>query len=114
MRREVGPVLDEMLLTIGVIEAALVDRTREDFGNDAILRLAVQRAIEIISEASRHIPDELLQRAPHIPWRSIRGMGNILRHEYHRIADDIIWHVAIDDLPRLKAVLSLHSMTAQR
>ena len=43
MTREIGPVLDEMLLTIGVIEAALVDRTREDFGNDAILRLLTRR-----------------------------------------------------------------------
>lgn len=47
----------------------------------------------------------MLRQAPGIPWRSIRGMGNILRHEYHRIADDVIWNVAAHDLPALKKAL---------
>ena len=67
MAREIGLILDEIFQTIGLIETALASRTREDFGNDDILRLAIQRAIEIISEASRHIPDELLRRTPDIP-----------------------------------------------
>lgn len=108
MAREIAVILDEVLEMIALIETALAGKTRGDFGTDDILRLALQRAIEIISEASRHMPDALLQHAPGIPWRSIRGMGNILRHEYHRIADDIIWNVATHDLPPLRtALLSL-------
>jgi uncharacterized protein with HEPN domain len=42
----------------------------------------VQRAIEIISEASRAIPDDLTNTQPDIPWRKIRGTGNVLRHDY--------------------------------
>ena len=61
----------------------------------------VQRALEIISEASRHLPDELLLIAPEIPWKQIRGIGNILRHEYHRLADSIVWSVVTDHLPQL-------------
>ena len=67
--------------------------------------MAVQRVLEIVSEASRHIPDDLLLAAPGIRWRQIRGIGNIVRHEYHQIADEVIWVVVTDDLPPLKAAI---------
>jgi uncharacterized protein with HEPN domain len=69
------------------------------------LRWIVQRAIEIISEASRAIPDELKQTRPEIPWPRVRGIGNILRHEYQGLSDPIIWRVATDELPRLKIAI---------
>lgn len=56
-----------MLETIALIETALAGKTREDLARNDILRLAIQRAIEIISEASRHIPDVLLLRLPTFP-----------------------------------------------
>jgi uncharacterized protein with HEPN domain len=58
MARDAAPVLHDILETIALIETALAGKSREDFGKDDILRLAIQRAIEIISEASRHIPDD--------------------------------------------------------
>ncbi|MCF3640064.1 DUF86 domain-containing protein [Rhizobium sp. TRM95111] len=54
----------------------------------------MQGALETVSEACRHIPDDLLLLAPDIPWKKIRGIGNVLRHEYHRIADDVIWRLS--------------------
>lgn len=42
---------------------------------------------------------------PEILWARIRGAGNVLRHEYHRIADDVIWTVVARDLPPLKAAI---------
>lgn len=89
MARDIELILNDILEMIAMIEKSLLEKTRSDFDGDDILRLAIQRAIEIISEASKHIPSKLLEHAPEIPWRSIRGMGNILRHEYHRIADDL-------------------------
>lgn len=91
MARDVTPALADILDAIELIEKALANKSREEFQHDQILKLAIQRAVEIISEASKHIPSELLQHAPEIPWRSIRAIGNILRHEYHHIADDVIW-----------------------
>ncbi len=69
------------------------------------LRWIVQRAIEIISEASRAIPDELKRTQPEIPWPQVRGIGNILRHEYQGLSDPIIWRVVTDELPQLKAAI---------
>jgi uncharacterized protein with HEPN domain len=57
------------------------------------MRRAVERELEIISEASRHIPADLQEVAPEVPWREIAGIGNVLRHEYQRVADKIVWNV---------------------
>lgn len=62
----------------------------------------VERGIEIISEASRHLPDDLKARHPEIPWPKVSGIGNVLRHEYQKIAHDVLWHVVQDDLPPLE------------
>lgn len=71
-------------------------------------RRATERGIEIISEASRHVPDGLKAKHASVPWQEIAAIGNILRHEYARIEDEIIWQVtqryladlekAIDDM----------------
>jgi uncharacterized protein with HEPN domain len=90
---------------IEFIETTVAGRPREQVMVDRLTEFAFQRAMEIISEATRHIPDDLRQRAPEIPWQSIRAIGNILRHEYHRIADEIIWDVIVADLPRLKIAI---------
>lgn len=105
MARDIQLILDDILDMIVLIEKTVSEQTREEIERDHILRLGIQRAIEIISEASKHLPGELLEQAPEIPWPSIRGMGNILRHEYHRIADDVIWDVIKHDLPPLKRTI---------
>jgi uncharacterized protein with HEPN domain len=46
--------------------------------------VGVERLVEIISEASRHIPEVLKHRYPAVSWRSIADIGNILRHDYGR------------------------------
>ena len=53
------------------------------------LRVGIRRAATA-SEACHHIPGKLLNLAPDVPWKKIRGIGNILRHEYYNTADDVI------------------------
>lgn len=104
-RRNVGPILAEILEAIEGIEIHTAGKSLEDFERDWLLRLAVQRALEIISEACRNIPDELLGLAPEIPWKKVRGIGNILRHEYHKIADDVVWAVVTENIAPLRAAI---------
>ena len=59
MARKIGPVLDEILNAIDGIQAALAGKSIADFERDWLLRHGVQRGIEIISEASRHLPVKL-------------------------------------------------------
>jgi hypothetical protein len=49
-----------------------------------------------------HLPDELLAQRPDMPWAEIRGIGNRIRHVYHRVSPKVIKSVVTDDLPALK------------
>ena len=65
----------------------------------------VERCIEIISEATRHIPKEMKAKYPDVPWQQIAGIGNVLRHDYDLVDDYITWDVAKAHFPRLRAVV---------
>jgi uncharacterized protein with HEPN domain len=64
----------------------------------------VERGVEIISEASRHLTPELKARHPEIPWLKIAGIGNVLRHGYENIAAPVMLKLAQDDLDGLERV----------
>ena len=65
----------------------------------------VERAIQIISEAVRALPPELIVRYPDVEWNKIAAIGNILRHEYERIDPETMWEIATVKLPELKAII---------
>ncbi|MBB3978993.1 uncharacterized protein with HEPN domain [Rhizobium azooxidifex] len=71
-----------MLDAIEQIERMLAEKTLEDLNGDRYLRAAYERFLEILSEASRHVPPDLKDAFPDIPWRRIADIGNHLRHAY--------------------------------
>jgi uncharacterized protein with HEPN domain len=99
------PALLAILEAIEGMEKAVRGKTLDDFDGDWLLRHGVQRGVEIVSEAARRIPPELQERQPQIPWAQIVGIGNVLRHEYHRVSDRLIWNVVQGHLPHLKAAV---------
>ncbi len=105
--RHIGAVIAEILEAIEGIETATSNKSLEDFSKDWLLRMGIQRALEIISQATRHIPDELLTIAPDIPWKQIRAIGNVLRHEYHKIADPVVWAVVTENIGPLRNAIAL-------
>jgi uncharacterized protein with HEPN domain len=105
--RLVQPALHAIREAIGSVEDAVRGKTLDDdFTADWLLRHGVQRGIEIISEASRRIPPKLQARHPNIPWAQIMGIGNVLRHEHHRVSDPLIWNVVQEYHPPLKAAIA--------
>ncbi len=87
------------------IEVASAGKVLEDYDTDWLLRHGVQRGLEIISEAARRVPPALCSTRPEIPWAEIIGIGNVLRHEYHRVAGPVIWNVVLTHLTPLKAAV---------
>jgi uncharacterized protein with HEPN domain len=102
----IRPALHAILEAIEGIEQSVHGKTIDDFGNDWLLRHGVQRGIEIISEAARRVPTEMQMTQPHIPWAQIMGIGNVLRHEYHRVSDTVVWNVVRDHIQPLKAAVA--------
>ena len=115
MKRILSPAIYDILETIERVEAKVTGRSFAEFEADWEFRFIVQRAIEIISEASRRIPDELKAMRPEIRWSSIAGIGNVLRHEYHTISNKVVWDVALAELAPLKvAIQALAANVEQR
>jgi uncharacterized protein with HEPN domain len=75
------------------------EKTIRDYERSWLLRSAVERGIEVISEASRHLGRDLKAQHKDVRWKDIAGIGNILRHDYQRIDASIIWKAVKDDLP---------------
>ena len=97
--------LRDILDAVERIERYSEAKSFKDYAADAFLRDAVERNIERISEASRHIPKELTDKFGDIPWREISDIGNVLRHGYDDVDDRIMWGVVTDDLAALKVAV---------
>lgn len=102
MARSILPPLTDIIETIERVNDVLTDISLEAFENDWQRQWLVERGVEIISEASRRLPDELKARNPEIPWRKVAGIGNVLRHDYENIAASVLWKLAQADLPALE------------
>ena len=77
------------------------NKTYEDLLQDRLLRLAVERDLEIIGEAANKISASLRQSHPEVAWRRIIGLRNVLAHDYGEIDLERIWVIIKEDLPAL-------------
>jgi uncharacterized protein with HEPN domain len=100
--RSLIPRLSDIIEAIERINGVLADVSLDAFENDWQLQWLVERGVAIISEASRHLPDDLKARNPEIPWQKVAGIGNVLRHNYERIAAPVLWKLVQADLPTLE------------
>ena len=104
-KRSVTLRLDDMIEAMARVREVLGDLPLEALEADWQRQWLMQRGIEIISEASRHLPQAMKTRHPGIPWTKVAGIGNVLRHEYQGLSDPIIWKVVTHELPRLKLAI---------
>jgi uncharacterized protein with HEPN domain len=104
VERIISPRLADIVEAIERISRVLDGIPLDAFERDWEKRWLVERGIEIISEASRHLSDDLKARQTGIPWSKVAGIGNVLRHGYDQVAPDVLWKLAQDDLPLLEKV----------
>ena len=97
--------LRDTIETIDAVSSMLEGIDFSAYRNDMKLKRAVERCVEIVSGASRHFPNSLTSRYPEQPWAEIAAVGNLLRHEYQRIDDVIMWKIASKSLPALRSVV---------
>jgi len=86
-------------------ESFVAGTSYEGFKDDLVRLYAVTRCLEIISEASRRLPEDLKARHPAIAWRDMAASGNIYRHEYEDVAARRVWDTVAHHLPPLRAVI---------
>ncbi len=87
---------------IDSIDGFLTGKNFDDYVSDRMLRDAVERNLERLSEASRYIPDDLKAKYRKVSWQQVAGIGNILRHGYEGVIDRLIFDTARNDLVPLR------------
>jgi uncharacterized protein with HEPN domain len=85
--------------------SALQNVSFETYQDSYTLRRAAERAVQIVSEAAKSLPSEMLSRHSEAPWNAIIGIGNILRHEYQHVDDRRLWEIVTVHLPQLRPVI---------
>ena len=94
--------LRDIVESIDAIEDMMDGASFATYQSSFQLRKAVERCLEIISEASRSVPVEMKEQYPAIPWRAIADIGNLLRHDYQRVDDFVVWSAATRSLGDLR------------
>ena len=80
---------------------------RASFTHDIKTVYAVTRCLEIISEASRRLPDDVKAQHPAIGWKQMAGAGNVYRHDYEDVAAEFVWETVERALPPLRIAIEV-------
>ncbi len=100
--------IDDIFSSIREIEGYVEEYADpESLYKDLRTYRAVERNIEIIAEASKHIPKEVKQNYTDINWSDIVGMRNILAHDYNLVDYEAVWNAVQDDIPFLEKILKM-------
>ena len=78
----------------------------DGFRGDTRTVYAVTRCLEIISEASQRLPEEMKERYPAIAWKEMAAAGNVYRHDYEDVTARVVWDTVQLALPPLREVIS--------
>ena len=103
MSRDLLLYLEDMLEAGSKATRYVGEMTFEQFVANEMAFDAVVRNLEIIGEAARHVPDEMRERYPDVPWSKLVGFRNVLAHAYADLDEALIWDTIINKLPSLVA-----------
>jgi uncharacterized protein with HEPN domain len=96
--------LHDILNNIDAIRSFTAGMDFAGFALDRRTMYAVTRALEIVSEASRRLPDELKERHSEIDWVAVAAAGNVYRHEYEAMDEAQLWQTVQHSLAVLRDV----------
>lgn len=109
MSRSQKQYLLDILKAMDDARGFVEDVTFEELESDHRTQYALQRAFEIIGEATKQVDDSIRARYPHVPWRKTAGMRVMLIHKYIAVNLKVVWDTVYDDFPgvqpRLREIL---------
>jgi uncharacterized protein with HEPN domain len=62
---------------------------------------ATLRNLKLIGEAATHVPEDVRDAHPPVPWRLVIATRNRLIHGYLGVDDDALWSIVASDVPSL-------------
>ena len=104
-RRDIAGYLVDILQAIDDVAEFTEGMDFEQFSGDKKTFNAVIRSLEVIGEATKHIPAAFRKRHPEIPWSKMAGMRDVLIHDYMGVDHMTVWKVAKERLPEIRPLL---------
>jgi uncharacterized protein with HEPN domain len=95
--------LRDILEAITEIEEMLAGSSLDMFVADKMRRMATERYLEVVCEATRRLTEDVKREAPDIEWQRMIDFGNLLRHAYHTTDVEIVWDIIQNHLPPLRS-----------
>jgi len=102
MKKTPKAYLYDIVDSIGAIEEYIDAQNKENLLTERRLQDLVVRRLQIIGEAANRISEEIQTSHPEIPWQKIKGLRNVVIHDYAEIDFELVWNVIKKDLPELK------------
>jgi uncharacterized protein with HEPN domain len=100
--------LKDILEAVRRIESYVAEVTEEEFSQNGEKQDAVIRRIEIIGEATARLSPETRDVLSELPYRKMRGMRNVVAHDYANVDIAIVWEVATVHLKQVRDILERH------
>lgn len=98
--------LSEILASMEKIERYTAGISYEEFIVREQLIDAVERNVEKIGEAAAAIPDDVRDRHPEVPWKTIVGLRNKIVHHYFAVDHEVIWQIVTKNIPGTKGKIA--------
>src|SRR5687768_7123071 len=105
MKRDYLVYIEDIVDAMDKAELLLEPVSYEQFEADFRINFAVVRALEIIGEAAKHLPQPFRDQYPAIPWKKMAGMRDRIIHGYDKVNLRIVWDTVKQDIPTLKPLL---------
>ncbi len=103
--REIADYLADILGSITEAEEFVSGMSYESFAADKKTVNAVIRSLEVLGEATKHIPATFRNKHPNIPWSKMAGMRDVLIHDYMGVELRTVWKVVQERLPETKPLI---------
>lgn len=105
MQRILKHFFEDILNAAARIEQFVADMEYDDFASDRKTIRAVERELEILGEAVKHIPQSIRQQYPDVPWRLAAGMRDRLIHHYWETEAAVLWQTVQESVPQLHTMI---------
>lgn len=103
--REIADYLDDIRTAIAEAKEFTASMTYEEFAADRKTINAVIRSLEVLGEATKHIPAAFRRKHPAVPWVKMAGMRDVLIHDYMGVDLKAVWRVVQERLTELKLLM---------
>ncbi len=102
MRKDPLIFIKHILESIDKIEAFSKNLSKKTLSKNELKQYAIIRAIEVIGESVKNLPDSLKNKYPNVPWKEIAGTRDKMIHHYFGVDLNIVWDIISKEIPKLK------------